>query len=475
MERKQFIAILLAAATVMYASCGSSRPEPQEPDTPDEPTEVETIEYWTTTTPTDADSSLVGLTQSGFSVSQCIYTDDDDNQYVGYYNGDHEMIIAQRKLPTGPWRYCKVGQKVEWDSHNSITMAKDRSGRLHISGNMHAVPLVFFSTDESGDIATLKKVDALVGSDEIRVTYPKFITMDDGSLLFHYRTGKSGNGNEIYDAIGDDGTWHRYLDVPLTDGEGERNAYFIDAVKGPDGNYHVVWVWRETSMAETNHDMSYAYTPDFKSWYAVDGSPITLPIKLSDKKLIVDPIPQKGGCLNGGQRIGFDANGNVVIIYFKYDGNGFSQIYLARFRNGLWRISQLTESTWRWEFSGGGSLTKRITISSPVLESDGSMTVIYNFLYEDASPLRREIWIDPYSLKATAETSPRPAQARYDNWVGRIYTPYSGAGALAVRTSYDITGKPYMLRWESLGNNRDVKPDVEIPAPSELRVVRTNY
>ena len=431
--------------------------------------------YWETAAATNADSSLVGYTQSAFSVSQCIYTDDHKNQYVGYYNGNHEMIIAQRKLPTGPWRYCKVGQTVEWDSHNSITMAKDATGRLHISGNMHAVPLVFFSTDKSGNIATIRQVTSLVGRDETSVTYPKFIRLDDGRLIFHYRTGQSGNGNEIYDILGDDGQWCRYLDTPLTDGEGLRNAYFIDAVKGPDGNYHIAWVWRETSMAETNHDLCYAYTPDFKNWYAADGTKMTLPMKLSDKKLLVDPIPQNGGCLNGGQQIGFDASGNPVVFYYKFDTNGYSQIYGARYSGGKWKISKMTNSTWRWEIKGGGSLTKRISISAPRLEPDGTLTVVYHFVYEDAPQFSSEIWIDGDSFEAVSEASPRPTKARFDNWVKKIYTPYSGTGTLSVKTSYDITDKPYMLRWESLGNFGDRKPTVEIPPASELRVVKLNY
>ena len=431
--------------------------------------------YWATEKPTNADSTLVGYTQSGFNVSQCIYTDDSRNQYVGYYNADHEMVIAERKLPYGPWRYCKVGQTVGWDSHNSITMIKDKAGRLHVSGNMHASPLVFFSTDETGDISRLSAVTSLVGKDETNVTYPKFIRLADGRIIFHYRTGYSGSGDEIYDILEDDGKWYRYLDTPLTDGQNQRNAYFIDAVQGPDGWYHLAYVWRETSDAVTNHDLSYLKTPDFKNWYAADGTKLTLPVKYPDSNVLVDPIPQKGGCLNGGQQLGFDSAGRPVIIYYKYDSNGYSQIYAARFEGSSWNISQLTNSTWRWQFSGGGSLTKRITIAAPVAEDDGTLTVIYHFIYEDAAQLNSEIWVDGDSLETLYEASPRSQPSRYGSWVKKIYTPYSGSGTLGVKMSYDITGKAYMIRWESLGNFGDVKPTVEIPPASELRVVKLNY
>ena len=431
--------------------------------------------YWATEKPTNVDSSLVGYTQSGFNVSQCIYTDDSRNQYVGYYDGNHDMVIAQRKLPYGPWRYCKVGQTVGWDSHNSITMIKDKAGRLHVSGNMHVSSLVFYSTDETGDISRLSAVTSLVGKDEINMTYPKFIQLADGRILYHYRVGSSGNGDEIYDILEDDGKWYRFLDTPLTDGENQRNAYFIDAVQGPDGWYHVAYVWRETYLAETNHDLCYLKTPDFKNWYAADGTKMTLPVKSSDKEALVDPIPQSGGCLNGGQQIGFDADGRPIIIYYKYDDNGYSQIYAARFEGSSWHISQLTNSTWRWSFGGGGSITKRITIAAPVAEADGSITVIYHFIYESATQLNSEIWIDGDSLEAEYEATPRSQPSRYGSWVKKIYTPYTGAGTLGVKMSYDITGKAYMLRWESLGNFNDMKPWVEIPPASELRVVKLNY
>ena len=38
----------------------------------------------------------------------------------------------------------------------------------------------------------------MVGPNELKATYPKFMMTKDDRLIFHYRDGGSGNGNEIY-------------------------------------------------------------------------------------------------------------------------------------------------------------------------------------------------------------------------------------------------------------------------------------
>src|SRR5206468_322385 len=118
-----------------------------------------------------------------------------------------------------------------WDSHNSLTMAVDDDGYLHLSGNMHCVPLIYFRTAQPYDIGTFERVSSMVGRDEQRCTYPVFLRGPGNALLFTYRTGSSGNGNQIYNVYDHAArTWRRLLDEPLTDGEGERNAYF-DALR----------------------------------------------------------------------------------------------------------------------------------------------------------------------------------------------------------------------------------------------------
>src|SRR6056297_1602058 len=79
-------------------------------------------------------------------------------QYVAYYDEDHQMIVAERRLGEKEWRKVELPSKVGWDSHNYITMAVGPAGDLHLSGNMHCVPLIYFRTQKPGDITTFKQL-----------------------------------------------------------------------------------------------------------------------------------------------------------------------------------------------------------------------------------------------------------------------------------------------------------------------------
>jgi hypothetical protein len=139
----------------------------------------------------------------------------------------------------------------------------------------------------------------MVGTEEKRTTYPHFLLTREGELLYHYRDGGSGNGNEIYNTYNcETNSWKRLLDTPLTDGQGLMNAYQTQPTLMKDGNYHMYWVWRDTPDCSTNHDLSYMKSPDLKNWFDAFGKPIQLPATLGQQSLIVDPIPVEGGIIN---------------------------------------------------------------------------------------------------------------------------------------------------------------------------------
>jgi hypothetical protein len=66
-------------------------------------------------------------------------------QFVAYYDKERRMTVASRNLGSKDWAYQILPTSVGWDSHNYITMAVDREGHLHVSGNMHAVKLISIS------------------------------------------------------------------------------------------------------------------------------------------------------------------------------------------------------------------------------------------------------------------------------------------------------------------------------------------
>ena len=212
-----------------------------------------------------------------------------------------------------------------WDSHNYLTLVLDGNGFLHLSGDMHCTPLTYFRSSKPHDIASLERIDRMTGEQEKRTTYPKFLSGPDDKLIFTYRDGGSGNGNQIFNVYDlEQKKWSRLLDDPLTDGENKRNAYFHGPILGPDGWFHLAWVWRETPDSVTNHSLSYARSRDLRHWENAQGNQLTLPIRL-DNNAIVAPGPQKGGLINGNTTIGFDHQQRVIISYHKHDSAGNTQ------------------------------------------------------------------------------------------------------------------------------------------------------
>src|SRR4029078_627328 len=221
------------------------------------------------------------------------------------------MIVAPRALTSDTWTTSRLPTTVGWDSHNYIAMDLDSAGFIHVSGNMHPVPLVYFRSVIANEVGWLSGA-TMVGSNESSCTYPLFFHDTSGNLVFNYRDGMSGNGNHIFN-IYDTATktWRRLLNAPFTDGEGLRSAYPVGPVLGPDGWWHMVWVWRDTPDASTNHDLSYARSQDLVHWQTAAGKALTLPITLATGD-IVDPVPSGGGMINNNNNVGFAAQNRAV-------------------------------------------------------------------------------------------------------------------------------------------------------------------
>ena len=165
--------------------------------------------------------------------------------------------------------YRRLPSTLGWDSHNYLALAVDRAGQLHVSGNMHVAPLVYFRTTKPGDLSTLAEAP-MTGEREQKVTYPVFLRDRLGRLIFRYRDGRSGSGDDLYNVLDEaTGRWARLLPTPLTDGQGRMNAYCTTPQLGPDGLFHLCWVWRDTPDCATNHDLSYAQPPDLVHWFEI--------------------------------------------------------------------------------------------------------------------------------------------------------------------------------------------------------------
>lgn len=409
---------------------------------------------------------------SGHPVGFCLLTHK-DRQFVAFYDAERVMTVAQRRLDQDKFTLIRLDQKVVWDSHNYITMTVDDDGLLHLAGNMHCVPLIYYRSEKPLDASTLKRVPQMVGPNEKRCTYPRFLRGARNELLFTYRDGSSGNGNQICN-VWDQATrtWKRLIQTPLTDGQGKMNAYFHGPVRGPDGFFHLCWVWRDHGGCESNHDLSYARSTDLIHWQTSQGKPLTLPLTLAGSE-IVDPVPAKGGIINGNATIGFDSRGRVLISYHKYDAAGKTQVYVARPDKDGWLIRQVTNWDWRWDFSGGGSIHFAVRVGSVQPAGKGLLALSYGHDQYGSG----NVFLDEATLQPASQARP----ARDTTKVRPAYPPGSGKPeqdfpGLQVRWRDDSgsagDGLRYVLRWETLGPNRDRAVKPPLPKPSMLRLYR---
>ena len=421
---------------------------------------------------------------SAVPVGFCVLTDG-DRQYVAYYNADRRMVVGHRTLTESqfttlvlpsesdqpPRRSRQTSTIQGWDSHNYITMAVDREGHVHLSGNMHVDPLLYFRTEKPGDVTTMKQIKTMVGPQEDRCTYPKFTTAPGGELLFHYRDGSSGNGQEIYNIYdAETKTWRRFLENNLISGRGKRNAYQRGPVLGPDGWYHLLWMWRETPAVETNNHLCYARSKDMLNWETADGKSLDLPITLDDEGTYIDPVPVEGGLHNSHQHFSFDHRGRFVASYIKHDQNDHTQAYVARFEDGQWNIRAVSDWKHKHIFKGSGSGPSTFGTSmsiGPVHKHEPGQLALPFRHWKAGNGM---IVIDEQTLKPIKVVAPETKAPRYPSELTKVKSDFPG---MSVRWRGDSGKSPepnvrYDLRWETLGTNRDRPRDKPWPENSDL-------
>ncbi len=413
------------------------------------------------------DSMNIDTVPSWFPVGFSLLTDGED-QYAAYYNKSHQMIIAHRKLGKRVWQKSPLPSKVGWDSHNYITMAMDTGGDLHVSGNMHGSPLVYFRTQVPGDMTSFKRL-GMTGKEEQRCTYPRFLQTQDTTLLYIYRSGGSGNGRRFYNRYNPkDKTWSRFFDSPLFEGENERNAYPLGPRLGPDGFYHLLWVWRDTPDCATNHHLSYARSRDLQRWETAGGQPLRLPFTLDQTKTYVDAIPAGGGIINGCERLVFDTLGHPLIAYHKRNPEGFMQIYVARRCQGNWKPKAITRWTKEVPFSGRGAMPFIGIRLGDVRILDSGLLVI-NYRHRDYGSGR--LILDEKTLKPVKQQVEIPR-----NIPKTLLKPTIPFDGIRVKLTHDQgasgnSNRQYVLRWETLPPHHDRPRTPPLPPASLLKLV----
>ncbi len=425
----------------------------------------------------------------------------DGLQYVAYYDHDRFLTLAQRNLDSSQWTFHRFPVQTGWDtgSHAKLSLAIDNLGYIHITcyrrGMLKEPPIpprpIYYRSVEPHSIDEFERLYMVYENE--RTDYPTFLTIE-GTIYFTFRDGGSGQGDQhFYRYDDDDRRWSRVLDSPLIDGEGERSAYIYSngfPLYGPDGRWHLLWIWRDTPDHATNHSISYARSVgnDLTQWESAAGVPVTPPFTIEDTELVVDGTPPGGGLSNPLQAMNWDSKNRAVITYHKFDEAGVSQIFNARFEGDEWMVVPATQWDFVWgeSYFGRGALnifgTIRMSRVNPT--GNGELTqMVWNRDIEETIVI-----LDEESLQPIRKESPQPVE----EWRQLLTVPESdfqvepipdlrrAGGPMVVSLipdsdGSDLEGVSYYLRWEHGGANRDRPVPKPWPDPTMLRVYKISH
>ena len=282
-------------------------------------------------------------------------------QFAAYYNESGYLVLAKRKLTSQHWKTLQTNFKGNVkDAHNSISIAVDGDGFLHVSWDHHNTKLRYAKSKLPLSLELGEEIK-MTNNQEDNVTYPEFYNLPNGNLLFFYRSGESGRGNLVINSYATETKKWQQLQTNLIDGENKRSAYWQACVDAK-GVIHLSWVWRETWNVETNHDLCYAKSLDGgMTWQKSNGALYQLPITLASAECAYR-IPQNSNLINQ-TAMSTDNSGNPFIVSYWNDENKIPQFQIVYLDNNIWKNENTGFRKNAFVLGGGG--TKKIPISRP--------------------------------------------------------------------------------------------------------------
>lgn len=285
-------------------------------------------------------------------------------QFIAYYDQQGFVVLGKRNWNEQKWILKRTQYKgTVRDAHNSISIMADGNGYLHLSWDHHGHPLHYARSIapyslEMGDMCPM------TGLNENHITYPEFFRMPDGNLIFMYRDGSSGRGNLVMNSYDlKTGKWTQ-IQRNLIDGEDKRNAYWQACVDNK-GTIHVSWVWRESWLVETNHDLCYAKSSDGgKTWQNSNGEVYSLPININNAEYACY-ISQESELINQTSMTTDNEGNPYIATYWRNEDSTIPQYHVVYNDGKQWQTIDMNFRKTPFSLKGGG--TKNIPISRPQL------------------------------------------------------------------------------------------------------------
>ena len=319
-------------------------------------------------------------------------TADTESVISAYYDRNRMLTVSRTSLADGDTVSVHLAEVFDgWDAHKNTVVRWSSDGVIHVFANMHDSPLVYYSTDNHGDIKKIKRA-VIIGSEESHVTYPT--VFESGRYLyFLYREGAAGAGSWLLDRYLD-GHWTRVgsiFDSHL--GDLNASAYPSPVSQDQDGDSHVAAVWRTSADVSSNFAVTYAKTRDFVTWTGVSGRSVRSPLNLATMDIVEQPGPN-AGLLNNLRLV--TVGTKPFIFYFKYAKDGRNVLILSTPMGGSteagWATREVVTSERRTEMSGGGSIPDMPRVHAELDRGVIKLTVSF------PRQQTQRIFLDPDSL-----------------------------------------------------------------------------
>jgi hypothetical protein len=375
-----------------------------------------------------------------------------ETQFAAYYDADGFMVLARRALnsntqPAPAWETRRTVHRGNVaDAHNSISLAIDGAGFLHVSWDHHGNPLNYARSTAPGSLELAPK-SSMTTERETNVTYPQFFALPSGDLLFLYRDGSSGRGSLVLNRY--ETATQTWLTVQrnLINGEGKRSPYWTMTVDRA-GTLHLAWNWRESPDVATNHDLAYARSTDAgHTWAHSDSTPQPLPITAATAGYAAR-IPQNSNLMNPPFITTDVQNRPYILNYWSPDPDAAPQFQILRHDGRAWRHIDGPKRSDKFSLSGGG--TKRPPISRGILLISSATATELHLIYRDDTQQGRII----AASRLDRENAPWSAQPLTTESVG-AWEPSFDAHA------WDKTQQLHMLVQHAEqrdGNDRSAAP-----------------
>lgn len=268
--------------------------------------------------------------------------------FLCYIDGNLDIIAASRPLTGGPWSYGVVDTGNLDDAHNACSLGIDPHGYIHISYNQHNNPALNYkrSTTPYNVSGGWQDASSLMplhpSSFPPSLSYPVFIRAGS-SLLFLYRQGGSGNGDECmnrYDSV--TGLWS-IVACPMIQGLGSSSPYLAPPRVDSMGKVHLLWTTRIGWLNQGLNAVVYDPATNTFSTGTVSTSPSPLPLSLpltqTNSETVLPPAIRVS---NVGLNILPEVSGSRVISYLR-DTHDTWETWTGRDTGSGWTHQQLSD------------------------------------------------------------------------------------------------------------------------------------